>query len=217
MLVVEQVPDLLFPELGGCAGPRPLLHPLDQSRRDRISLNIIDNSVKLVAIPHPMVEGFVQPERLAGPAQDKIRFTRAGAFDGAGDFAERFVRQKQNVNMVRHQRPGVEVAQLPLLFGYEQGVDDCAGDFRSFEPGRAGEGLVELAVEREEMFALGEGLGGEERGKARQGTVEAPGQKDGCAFGVPVWKAAAVEAHDCVVGGLRESSQMAGRGPAPHD
>ena len=100
-----------------------------------------------------MIERFGLPEGSLS-IEDSIGEPRTVALDGARDFAERLMGAQEDMDVVRHERPGEEFVQLPLVFRDEQGVYYGFGYFWIFKPVRA-RGLIKETVHRGELLALG--------------------------------------------------------------
>ena len=94
--------------------------------------------MKFCLVAHPMIEGFVLPEGSPSAIKNLICHTGAGAFDGSGDLAQSFVWVDQDVNVVRHDDPGIKIVELPLLGCKEESFDYCVGDLWMLEPHWAG-------------------------------------------------------------------------------
>jgi hypothetical protein len=88
--------------------------------------------VEFGVISNPVIEEFSLPEGYSSSSKDLVGEMTAGAFDGSCDFTEGLAGTEEQVDVVRHYHPGKELAELPLLFGYEERVYDCVCDFGAF-------------------------------------------------------------------------------------
>ena len=198
--LVGQVPDLPILKFLRRTRPTPFLRSLNQPRPDRISFDVPDDVLKLPAIAHPVIIGFVLPKRPPSPSHNGVGVPGTRAFDGSGYFSQGFIRHEKNVHVVRHNDPGEKVAQLPLLFGREKRLNHASSDLWDRQPLRSRVCKVKLFVERSETPALGS------RWVLRthftcagHGAMKSPCQKDRNAFGLPMRQFTTIEADDKTV------------------
>ena len=67
------------------------------------------NLIELFLIPHPAIIRFALPEGLAAPTQYPIGLAGAGALKGAHDFRWLLMGLQQQMDVVRHDYPGVKI------------------------------------------------------------------------------------------------------------
>ena len=148
-----QVPDLpnyVFRR----ARPRPQFDPLYQRGPHWIPFDISDDTLKFLAVPHPVVIGFVLPKPQTGSTQDEIGFPRAGVLHCARHLPQWFVGLQQNMYMVRHNHPCEELVQSPFPACDVQRLCDRSGHLRMPQEGWPRIGRVQLSIEQEEPSAL---------------------------------------------------------------
>jgi hypothetical protein len=120
------------------AGPSPVFWVVNHPGVDGIHFDVVPYFVELCGASHPMIEGFVLPKGHAGSIKNLIRQAGARALDGSRDFAQRLAREDQDVNVVQHDDPGVEVAESPLVGCNEESFDYGVGYFWIPQPRGAG-------------------------------------------------------------------------------
>jgi len=168
------------------ARPRPVLGLFHHSGAHRIPLNVSQNLIKLLLIPHPAVIRFRLPEGLTASTQYPIGLAAAGALQSTHDLRQFFMRLQQQVDMVRHDDPGVEVEESQLLAARKQCVPHDRGYLRILQPGWTRRRAIHLAVKRHESLPFGVRRVFEKFRMARQRAVQPPGDKEGRVFRVPV-------------------------------
>ena len=110
-----------------CAGPAKKFGSRNQAGSYGILLNVTGDSAEFCAVPDPTVPGFLLPEGLAGAAQDSIGLASGRAFEPAGDFGQGHLGRQEQVDVVGHEDPGVQVIKCAFgfsvqrLFGYHLG------------------------------------------------------------------------------------------------
>ena len=67
------------------ARPMPATGIGNQAGAYRVVLHIVNQTVQFRFIPHTMVEGFILPEGLPGPAKNQVGLSRGGAFQPTHD------------------------------------------------------------------------------------------------------------------------------------
>src|SRR6266852_9614887 len=118
-----------------------------------------------------MIIGFRLPEGLAGPIEERVGFAGREALDGLGDPGEGRVRVNQEMDVVGHDDPRVEVIEFEIASAELNGFRNAGGyDWKS-KVVRAGSESVRRWILNEmlagrEMFPFGWGGG--------QRAVEAP-------------------------------------------
>src|SRR6266567_2275948 len=111
--VVGQADSLPYLKLSRCARPWPILDALHQRRLDRIPLYIPDDPIHLHFAADPMIIRLVLPESLTGSCEDLIGLSSAVTLDCLSDLFHLDERSQQDVDVIRHDDPGLEVVFLP--------------------------------------------------------------------------------------------------------
>lgn len=190
--LVGQVSDL--PEFLRRTGPRPLLHGLNQPSAHRVLFDVACDALKFPIAAHPVVIGFILPERLASVAKNNVGLPGTRALDGSGYLSQRFVRLKNNVHVVGHQNPDEEIAQLPSQLRRKQRVDNNTGDARICHPCRTRSRIVQLSVGRYEPLSFrGGNTVSTQITNTRQQAEKPPCQKDRNTFRVPMRQSTTIE------------------------
>ena len=89
-----------------CTRPWPMGGLIDQTRGYRIVLNVSNEAIQFIVVSHSMVEGFVLPEGLSGPAGNQIGLPRRSAFQPPHDCSQGNLRLQEHMNVIRHDHPG---------------------------------------------------------------------------------------------------------------
>jgi hypothetical protein len=117
--------------------PPPFLVRPDQSRPNRIILDILNQPPHLLPRPHPMIKRLILPESRSRPPQDPIRHPPSPPFDpwhSAGDLSHR---PKNRMNMIRHNHPRDELIKMPCRLVVKQGIPYDRGNPRVLQPHRS--------------------------------------------------------------------------------
>jgi len=177
------------------AGPWIVFGECNQSCSSRVVLDVQPNPGELPLIPNDVIVRFVLPERLAGAMKQQIRLGRRRRFERAEQLRKTHHWREQEMHVVRHDRPCVQVVVTNLGAVIERGKD-YIGDGWLPEERRARTGLLKQAIHRNKGFATGHVAGGKSAmgGKA---AVQAEGDEDGVTGGLDVWESAA--SHNRVV------------------
>jgi hypothetical protein len=92
--------------VGACARPRVVFGSFNQSRLNRIGLDIPDNPTHLNVVSDPVIVGFPLPEGFAGSPEKLVRLASSESFQSSKQKWRWDFRQKKNVDVIRHQDPG---------------------------------------------------------------------------------------------------------------
>jgi hypothetical protein len=156
---------------------RPLIvfNPLNQACRNRIPLNIPRDPAPLTFVPHPMIVRFAPPELLPSAPEQLVRFSSRKPLERLKQFARRYQRKQQHVNMVSHnrKRPKPVMAQLRT---FEERINHPLRDDVQHEESRPGASRVKETVHPNEGLTSGT-LSGRREPRARQATVQVPSNK----------------------------------------
>ncbi len=181
-----------------CTRPRPIAWLRRQPRAHRVVLDIASDAIQFYLIPHTVIERFILPERLPRQAQDQVGLSCRGSFQPAGNLRKRCAGTQQDMHVIGHDYPRLDLIELPSAFAVEKGIGHHLSNAGIPQPNWAQDGFVRLPVESEECTAVGNWRGAGRLGRftLRHRTSQTPSdEKKGCLsdFGMPVGKFAAVE------------------------
>ena len=106
-------------------------------------------------------------------------------------------RCQKNVDVVRHDRIGMQVVRMEFGYACLEPFDDTIGDARILEPQRPGFSAIEYLIGPPEFLACEAFVLAARTGQecSRQGTIQSPSQEDRSSQGEPMRKIAAVVDH----------------------
>lgn len=149
-------------------------------------------------MPNPMIVGFELPERLPGSSKQLVGAARGGAFQPAHNDGQIHMGQYQQVHVIRHDRPGIEVIKVPFFFSDLNCFGHDTRDARIFQPARATTTAVQGSICCDEGVAGRKiSIGAFADGEA---SIQAPRDENVDAFGLDVRQAAAVFEHKELAG-----------------
>jgi len=116
--------------LGVAAGPRPVLRGCRHTCGDRIIFDVGTDVVELFGRAHPVVEGFILPERLSLAGKDGVGLMGTRALDSVHYARNGDVWRDQEMNVIGHHYKSVEgeVTQGGVTFAND--VHNGGGDGR---------------------------------------------------------------------------------------
>jgi len=120
-----------------CARPGPSLGGVDQARFYWVSFHVMDDAIQFVCVADAMVIGFVKPEWCARSSKQEIGFPGRRAFDPSHNLRKWAKRAYDQMDMVRHDRPGEPFIQPVFVFSAFKNICDYFGDPRIAEPSRS--------------------------------------------------------------------------------
>jgi hypothetical protein len=180
------------------AGPSVLPRSRRQSRHNRIVHNIPRGLRHLLPVPHPTIVGLPLPKRLAGLPDKQIGLASGPAFDPSQQLTGIDQRPNENMDVVGHNDPGVEIAPVVLRFGRADSRADHVGDVRPAQLHRSFTSRIEVSIHPDESLTRGRMIR-RRVARLRQAPVQAPGHEQGASFGMPVGQAAGRNHVNCSV------------------
>lgn len=135
------------------AGPNPFFRRLSQPRRNRIVFDIPNNPAKLIRTPNPAVKRLIAPKRLTRQSQNSIRRPSGRPLQPTSNRWQRHTRCNQQMNMIRHDDPGVKVIEEPFVFSPQNNFRDSGCDSRICQPLNSQPIPIERPILRSESFA----------------------------------------------------------------
>jgi len=181
------------PEPG--TGPRPLLFRAHQSRVDGIALDITDYVRQLSRRTNPVIVGLVLPKSVSTESQHSIGNPAGPALQPAHNSRHRDMRLPHCVNVVRHNRPSVQIVRMADCRTILKSILDHSGYTLVPQPERPRTAPVQPLVPDVKRNAPGV-FGREDLGcRRRSGPGEPPSYKDNAAIREPMRKVPAIEKH----------------------
>ena len=172
-----------------CARPVPKLCGLYQTGLHRVFVDVAGNLPKLVAVTHPMIPGFVFPERLTGETENFVSATGCGTLQPTRNRRQRNAGRQQQVNVIGHNHPGMQFVESALGFSCHKGIRHKTCDPGVHQPARSGGLPIQLPVafhkRRQDLVAR----------TRRHRSIESPGREDRSPFSIPMWEIASVVRH----------------------
>ncbi len=139
-----------------CARPTPVAWLADQTRGDGIVFDIGDDTFQFRIVPNPMIERFRLPKGLSGSTQNQVGCARRGALQPARNYRQWLLWPQDDVNVIRHDDPGLELIEVSL----PRAVLNCGGDrlrhTRVLQPDGSESCFVEFAVMEQKGASGGE-------------------------------------------------------------
>ena len=93
-----------------CAGPWKAVCGFNEPGFNWIVDNISFNAPELFPVPHQMIVAFVLPKGFSGTSQQLVGLPRTIAFQSAQDRRYIDMGREKQVNVIRHDHPGVQIA-----------------------------------------------------------------------------------------------------------
>src|SRR5258708_5830656 len=126
--------------------PNPFFLPFNQSSRHRIPLDILNNSPKLIPVANPMIVGLILPESCTGQPKQHIGSPCGSPLQPAHNLGERVPRRHDDVHMVGHDDPGMQLVELSDRLSIEQSIFHDFCDAGLAQPARTFAGAVQLRI-----------------------------------------------------------------------
>jgi hypothetical protein len=167
-----------------CAGPGKLFRAGRKAGFHRIPPDIPRDPLKLIFITHQAVMALVLPKRFSRAIEDSVGFSRRESLEGMGQLRNRHIRGDQQIDVIRHDYPGMNLAAAQRNGLVVDGVHNQARHLRDAKPGGPRPCFVEKPVHSNESFARSE-----IRRKAAtlgQSARKSPGEEHRLTGGVPV-------------------------------
>jgi len=113
-----------------CAGPWKAVCGFNEPGFNWIVDNISFNAPELFPVPHQMIVAFVLPKGFSGTSQQLVGLPRTIAFQSAQDRRYIDMGREKQVNVIRHDHPGVQIA---IRLGVLNATPDQSGNGRLFQ------------------------------------------------------------------------------------
>src|SRR5581483_3918673 len=113
--------------LSRCRRIRPRLDALNQSRSDRVPLNVADGALKFAIRTYPAIERFILPER-AFTLENCVREMRRVSLEPLRNLRYRHIGTDQQMDMVRHYHPRSEFVKTPITLASSDLIRNGARD-----------------------------------------------------------------------------------------
>jgi hypothetical protein len=128
------------------ARPTPTFDVIDKVGRHRILFDVSHDLVELGAVANPAVPGFLSPKRLTRESKNPVGFVSCRALQPAGDLRHRYVRRDQEMDVIRHDYPGMQFVEASNCRTGCHCVRYHGGDAHVPQPTRPGFGAVQHSV-----------------------------------------------------------------------
>lgn len=174
-------------------GPAPGLRRGSESGGDGVFFDVADGS-ELDSLANPAIKRLFLPKRLASKTEYLVRLARRRTLQPARDRGQRYVRRDQDMDVVRHDHPGVKLVKPSLTFARFNGVRHEIGDSRIAQPTWSEARPVQFSILYKESVSR-PGIGLQDACNGRQRSVQAPGQKIGGSVGLKVGHSSSVFGH----------------------
>jgi hypothetical protein len=182
---------------GASARPTIILGSSNQSRRDRIVLDISRDSIEFHFIPKPTIIRFSLPKRLASPSENLIGVASRGAFQSAQQLRRRHFRKHKHVNVIGHQNISAKPV-MPKLNAAPKRPNHNLRNPVQAEIHRSVSCSVEVSVHPHKRLAVTE-LAGWRISGLRKASMQMPRNKEPFTFRKLMRQPAAGNAHGRVV------------------
>jgi len=128
------------------ARPWPHFRRRDETRRHGVLFNVASGPVQSFCSPDPVIPGFVLPERLTSSSEQPVGGPGGGSFEPAHKQRRWHNRRYQNMYVVRHHHPRVELIEQTSVFAISDRVRHKQGNSRIGQPSWTGSCPVELPI-----------------------------------------------------------------------
>ena len=132
--------------LPGGARPAPQSGIWHEARSYRVLSDVALCPVQTFRAANPMIPGLIEPEGLPGQAKYLVSFASRRTLQPARDNGQRHMGRDKQVNMIRHDHPGVKFVKPSLAFARFDGVRHEIGNSSIFQPFRSGKRSIQFAI-----------------------------------------------------------------------